>query len=109
MKVYTGYGVQKITIGISYGIARILLKLKVYTGYGVRKITIGISYGIARIFLELKVYTGYGVQKITIGISYGIARNVLSGKTELKNPIGDTHCWYWIHSVASELAKTQCM
>ena len=60
-------------------------------------------------FLELKVYTGYGVQKITIGISYGIARNVLSGKTELKNPIGDTHCWYWINSVASELAKTQCM
>ena len=83
--------------------------MKVYTGYGVRKITIGISYGIARMFLELKVYMGYGVQKITIGISYGIARNVLSGKTELKNPIGDTHCWHWIHSVASELAKTQCM
>ena len=40
MKLYTGYGVQKITIGISYGIARILLELKVYTGYGVRKITV---------------------------------------------------------------------
>ena len=51
----------------------------------------------------------HGIQKITIGISYEIATNVLSGKTELKNPIGDTHCWYWIHSVASELAKTQCM
>ena len=57
----------------------------------------------------MKVYTGYGVQKITIGISYGIARNVLSGKTELKNPIGDTHCWYWIDSVASELTGKNTM
>jgi len=82
--------------------------LKAYTGYRVQKITIGVSYEIARIFLELKVYTGYGIQKITIEISYGIERNVLSGKTGLKNPIGVTHCWC-IYSVASELAKTQCM